>query len=104
MLKNSSACSTATKSGTDEKEPPQEKDKIVHVIIRPKRHVVFDESVVDNEFAGKKSSKSNQSKHIRAHTSPPHSRSLSNSMAQPYTRLFCSMLYIQKEENFWRRF
>lgn len=58
MIKTKTACTTTTSSRAEKKDETQKKDEIIHVVIRPKPHVVFDESVIDNEFAGKKSSKS----------------------------------------------
>lgn len=55
---SSSACVTTTASAVPQKEAETQKDDVIHVVIRPKPHVVFDESVIDNEFAGRKSSKS----------------------------------------------
>ena len=36
----------------------QQEEKVVHIVVRPRKRVVWDESVFDNEFSGHKSSKS----------------------------------------------
>lgn len=58
MLRSACTCGTIYREDYEKSKEPEKKDEAIHVVLRPRRHVVFDESVIDNEFAGKKSSKS----------------------------------------------
>jgi protein phosphatase 1 regulatory subunit 11 len=55
-----------------------EEERVVHIVVRPRRRVVWDESVLDNEFHGRRSSKGEpvhtqekERKHTHTHTTDP---------------------------------